>query len=147
MARAVINCIMSAPNFAREFCQYVLSICEPAVLKWFHLDTYVGSSIVLKSEARDTRVADEPAALFFKTAAIEVTNTHCSPAEFSHQFRQASVRTCSAAALWHFQDVHQRLGADALQAVEPCRTAHAFQAQPPRVYGLRGFGLSGLHFR
>ena len=42
MARAVINCIMSAPNLAREFCQYVLSICEPAVLKWFHLDTYVG---------------------------------------------------------------------------------------------------------
>jgi hypothetical protein len=84
MARAVLNCIMSAPNLAREFCQYVLSICEPGVLKWFHLDTYVGSSIVLKSEARDTRIADIPTHLLFVAAAVEISNANCRPAEFSH---------------------------------------------------------------
>ena len=56
------------------------------------------------------------------------------------------VSTRSTLALWHLQDVHQGLGGDTLQAVEPCRSAHAFEPQAPRVYGARSFGLSGSWF-
>jgi hypothetical protein len=49
-------------------------------------------------------------------------------------------------ALRDFQDVEQRLAGDTLQAIEPRRSAHALEPQAPRVYGLRGCGLSGFHF-
>jgi hypothetical protein len=38
------------------------------------------------------------------------------------------------------------LAADAFQPIEPRRSAHAFQAQAPRVYGLRRLGSGGFHF-
>jgi hypothetical protein len=58
-----------------------------------------------------------------------------------------AVSTCCTLPLWHLEDVHHGLRADSLQAIEPHRSAHAFQPQTPRVYRLRGFGLGGSQFR
>jgi hypothetical protein len=52
-----------------------------------------------------------------------------------------TICTRSTLALWHFKDIEQRLRADPLEAIEAGLSAHAFQAQAPRVYGLHGFGL------
>jgi hypothetical protein len=90
-------------------------------------------------------VANITADLLSIPASREVPNADCRPAEFAHEPCKVPITTCSALTLWYLQDVHQRLRADALQAVEPCRSAHALQAQAPRVYGLHGFGLSGFH--
>jgi hypothetical protein len=35
------------------------------------------------------------------------------------------------------------LAADTLKAIEPCRPAHAFKPQAPRVYVLCGFEFGG----
>jgi len=86
-------------------------------------------------------IAHEPAALFLKIAAIKVSDANCRPAKLGHNLREPTIRTRGTLALWHFKNVHHRLRADALQAVEACRPSHALQPQPPRVYGLRGFGL------
>jgi hypothetical protein len=51
---------------------------------------------------------------------------------------------CSSLALWNLQYVHQRLRGDALQAIEPRRSAHALQAQVSLVYRLRRFGRGGF---
>jgi hypothetical protein len=75
---------MPAPNLARKSSQYVLSICEPAVLKWFHLDTYLGSSIVLTQRRALRRIAHVPADLLEIASACSIPHPHGRPAEFGH---------------------------------------------------------------
>ena len=88
---------------------------------------------------RTSRFSTVPANLLLEPAAVEITDANWSPAKFSHQGRKVPISTRSTLALWHLEDVYQGLRADALQAVEPCRSAHTLEPQPPRVDGLRGF--------
>src|ERR1700687_1840675 len=90
--------------------------------------------------AYGTRVADVPANLFSVPASCEVTNANSGPAKLSHQGRKVPVSACSTLALLHPQNIQQRLRADAFQPINADLSAHALQAQAPRVYGLRGFG-------
>jgi hypothetical protein len=46
-----------------------------------------------------TRVADEPAALLFETAAIEVPDANCRPAELGHNLRKVPITTSSTRAV------------------------------------------------
>lgn len=87
----------------------------------------------------DSGISDVPSNLFSKTAPIDVPDTNCRPAKLSHHARKVPIATSRSLTLRDLQDVHQHLRADALQPIEPCRSAHAFQAQSPRVYVLCGF--------
>jgi hypothetical protein len=87
-----------------------------------------------------TRVAHEAATLFFKTTAIEVADANSRPAKLGHDLCEVPVRPCITLALWYLQNTHQLWRADALQAVEPCLSPHALQAETLWAYGLRGFG-------
>jgi hypothetical protein len=75
--------------------------------------------------------------LFFIAAACEIADAHCSPAELSHQDSKVPVCAGGALSLWHLEDVHHGLRADALQAVEADFPAHALEPQAPRLYAAR----------
>ena len=81
--------------------------------------------------------------LLFVPAARQIADAYGSPSKLGHQTRKVPVSTCSPLALWDLQDIQESLRADALQAVEPCRPAHALQAQAPRVYVFMGFEFGG----
>src|SRR5690242_5345452 len=94
----------------------------------------------LLARAAEASVANVPANLLLVTAARDVANANWRPAEFGHNLRKVPVCAGSTITLWNFQDVHEPLRVDALQAIEPRFPAHALKPQAPRVYGLRGLG-------
>jgi hypothetical protein len=72
-------------------------------------------------------VPNVPANLLLVTAAREIADANCSPAKLSHQGSKVPICAGCALALREFQDVHQRLRANALQAIDTCRPTHALQ--------------------
>src|SRR4051794_11847518 len=107
----MIDGITSAPNLARKSCQCVLSIRKSTVLKWFHRDTYLGSSIVLKLTARAPRIADVTANLLNVAAPREVAHAHSCPSELRHALGQMPVDTRCTAPLGDLKDVQKGLSA------------------------------------
>jgi hypothetical protein len=77
------------------------------MVRWPHL-----ASLLLQRTA-----ADIAPNLLFEPTAVEVTDANWAPAEFSHQCGKVPIATRSPPTLWDLQDVHQRLRADALQAI------------------------------
>jgi hypothetical protein len=90
--------------------------------------------------------ANISAHLLFVSATRQISYAHCAPTKFCHQGRKVPVRAGRTLSLGNTKNVHQRLRADALQAVKASSPAHAFQAQAPRVYGLLSFDGRRVHF-
>jgi hypothetical protein len=63
----------------------------------------------LDRSVRRAGIAHEPAALFFKTTAVEISDANCRPAELGHNLRKVPVSTRRTLALRDLSDVHQRL--------------------------------------
>src|ERR1700746_3616465 len=106
------------------------------MVRWPHL-----ASLPLQRTA-----ADIAPNLLLETPTIEVAHANWRPLQFNHQFCKVPITTRSTLALRDLQDVHQRLRADALQAIEACRPAHALRSQAPGVYRFRDFGGGCSHF-
>ena len=85
--------------------------------------------------------ADVPTNLLLVAAAREVAYANCRPAELGHHLCKVAICAGITPALWDFEQIQDALCTDPFETVEPCRPAHALQAQAPRIYGLRGFGL------
>src|SRR5262249_24505476 len=72
-------------------------------------------------------LSNVPANLLHVAAACQVAHTNCGPPEFGHQPCKMPVCPSRTLTMWHLEDVHHRLRADALQTVEACCSAHTFQ--------------------
>jgi hypothetical protein len=80
------------------------------------------------------RLAAISADLFLISAPRQIANSYCRPAEFSHKLRQASKGAGGPIALWHFQQVQERLTANALQpVVEVDLATDAREREPPGI--------------
>jgi len=82
--------------------------------------------------------------LFFVTTPCQIAHPHSGPAQFGHDFRQASVGTRAPRALWDFKQIQQRLRGDTFQTIEDVDlAAHALKREAPRIgyFCRRSFSL------
>lgn len=109
-----------------------------------HAERSQVTAAVIRRSSNGGSGANVPAHLLAVTSPCKITHAHCRPSQIGHKLGKVPVSTRGTLALLHPKNIQQRLRGDALQAIEACRSARAFQSQAPGVYGLRGFGCAAF---
>jgi hypothetical protein len=88
------------------------------------------------------RFSATSAYIFNVTTARQVSNSHRSPAQISHDLRQATASSRSSIALTDLEIIEQRLRGDSLDAIIADFATQALKPNNPRIrISGRGFGL------